>query len=442
MAETMTAPPPATTQPASAAPASPSPQPAGSATASPRVKPGAEEAFGYYAGLDTPEPVVDSSSEAETPQTPGPEQSGHPDDTQGTVGAETGKTQSAGLPGDEYLKEFETIDGSKSTPAQPLQETSDTPPDIEKITNPDGKVGATDFETRLKNAQSYIGRQHSEYGQKLKTANTQLGQLIQSHQTMKEMFAYDQSGKLVGAKPEAVMQLFDLADPAAMEAMIDARGYQLVPKGVELKSGVDPMQAAWEKQYVDSVIPGDELTTEEKLEQIQSDAKLNRAMTLAESRFVGLREQQQAAYRDRVQTEGNQKNQRAQALLNSFMAGLKDHPDFRDVYLPAFNKYNQLLGPTAANGKALEGALSGEKRLGVIRKLMEFDRFPKILKDVQTKSFAAGQKDAWGKRSMGAIPSSGEAPSVEAGELKPEGSKIKTEAEAVFGARSGAIGGA
>ena len=95
-----------------------------------------------------------------------------------------------------------------------------------------------------------------------------------------------------------------------------------------------------------------------------------------------------------------------------------------------------MLGPTAANGKLLDGALKGATRLQVIRRLMEFDRFPKILKDVRDKAFAAGQKDTSGKRALGAMPGVGGSPSLET-DTRSEEVKGDAKAEEAFGAKSG-----
>jgi hypothetical protein len=88
MPDTLTMPAPASTQPAATpTPSQESPASVGSATASPKVLAGAEDAFGHYAGLGTPEPVVEDGEAAQTPQSPGPADAGHPDETQGTAGA-------------------------------------------------------------------------------------------------------------------------------------------------------------------------------------------------------------------------------------------------------------------------------------------------------------------------------------------------------------------
>lgn len=432
--------------PASAAP-QPSAQPAPQSTApagiptqvvDPAISQEAARILGAEPGHGRPEPAsVEDFEGAEGQPAIEPGQPGDPNAggaAQGVDGAAQPQPESIPAFGEDFLKELSTVLPPEEAAApQPVQEPDLTKPEeLEKITNPDGKA---DLETRFKNAQSYIGKLQQQSGEKIKALTGNISQLMEGKKQLDRIFQKDQSGTL-RASADGILDVSLLAPQHEMEQALAKRGVKLVPIDAKIEVGDDPAVSAWETEWANAAVPGNEQTVAEKLEQIQGDAKLNRRMTLDQAEWQGQRRAQQTAQREKVAAQQREESRKDQELVNGFTAALEQKPDFKTVLLPALKRANALI----------PNQVRGQQRLNLMNILMHAMRFPNVAKDIGQKAYAQGRKDAFAARSMGAIPAAGEQPDLTTGDLDTEvqpgqtaTTQMTKEAEKVLGARAGRI---
>lgn len=333
-----------------------------------------------------------------------------------------------------FLKELNAVLPPEETAApQPVQETvPPTEEEFKKIVDPNGNA---DPETRVKNAQSYIGKLHQKFGEENKALKGTVAQLMEGKKELDKIFRKDESGQ-VRASADGILDFSITAPQHEMEAALAKRGVKLVPLDAKIEMADDPAVSAWESEWANAAIPGNELTVSEKLEQIQGDMKLARRMTVDQAEWQGQRRAEQTAKREQVTQQKAAEDRKDQELVNGFMAGLNQKPDYKEVWLPAVKRANALI----------PNQVRGQQRLNLMNILMHAMRFPNVAKDIGQKAYAQGRKDAFAARSMGAIPAAGEQPDMTTGELDAEAQPGQTataamtkEAEKTFGARSGRI---
>jgi len=425
---------PAPTQPA----ASPSPltQPTGTPTqvVEPSVTAKAVSVLGDYALQGQLEPALEATPAAS------------PD---GTVPAPAGQTAPDGqadpaagaakLPGEEYLQEIGALAlptaPAPTTPATQEAELPTTPEQMAKVINPDGKAS---LEQQLTNAQSFIGRRSQEIG----TLRKEVEAYKQGVSEISKRFIKDPQSGNIRPTANAVVEFARAVPQLELESTLAEVGLKVVPVNAQVADTREALERAWMEQYVNTVKPGDELTFDEKLQEIEGYPAARRKLDTDLSAWKlasQQQEQQQAFYRQQQQQQETAQNQR---LVEGFITELKKSPDYETYYKPAVSAWNSLLGPThTPDGRPLQGAIRGESRLKVLRALAEVNRFGKILKEVQVKSFEAGRNDITGKLQFGAIPGGGAEPTyVDMGNGSKGGSVTDLAGiSALTGARPGPI---
>jgi hypothetical protein len=366
-----------------------------------------------------PPPVLDDEqvSGAQPPPPLDAPKGPQPGEAASPAAAETGKPQQTPLPGEEYLTELQKAGLlAEEKPAQPAQAqplpTSDE--EIAKAINPDGKATV---EQQLKNAQSFIGKQGRELGQKVKTYEQQIATLTQGATEFVKHFTRDPNvpGGL-RATANTVLGFFDTVPQPEMEAAILARGYKLVPATAELKSGEDPAERQWMETYVNKVKPGADQTYEEKLAEIRGDADLNERRLSDFNAWKLARVAQTQQYNNQQQHQLAVQRQQAEQLVDGFWASVSKDSDYAAVLKPAMLKLNQELGPYEDKyGRPLPGAIPLPVRLRVLRMAGAIAQFPNKMRKAVTDALERGRTEAATLREgVGAIPGAGESPDVSA----------------------------
>lgn len=433
---------PVSSTPAPQPAAQPAPQstaPAGQPTqvVDPQIALEASKALGAEPGHGRPEPASDEGfDEPEGQPAIEPVQPGDPNAAQTTPvaeGAQPPQPVTQPVYGEEFLKELnELLPPEEIKPVQVQTEPDITKPEEwDKISNPDGKA---DPETRLKNAQSYIGKLQQTKGEEIKVLKGQIGQLLEGGKDIQKLFRKNESGQMQ-YNADGILDFSLQAPQHEMEAALAKRGVKLVPLDAKVDVSDDPAVAKWENEWANAAIPGDELTVDEKIAQIAADPRLNKRMIVDQSAWQASRRQQyenqQAQNRQRTQAEA----QKDRELVDGYMAGLKTKPDYATVWLPLVKRCNAMI----------PNSVRGQERIRQLSINMQAFRFPAVLKDATAKAYEQGRKDMAALRSMGAIPAMGEQPDLTTGELdeaqpgQPVASNIQKEAEKVLGARAGSI---
>jgi len=417
--------PPAPAAP-SAAPAQPPAPPAAPAPAStgysvdPEVTKKATEALGDFHMVQPP-PLPDDTQPAGTqppapPAAPNGPQSDAATSAPGAEGAQTQQTPA--LPGEDYLKELEQagllVGEQKPAPVQQAQPLPTSDEEIAKAINPDGKQTV---EQQLKNAQSFIGKQGRELGQKVKVYEQQIAQLTQGASEFAKRFKPDPNvpGGL-RATGNTVLEFADTVPQAELEQALASRGVKLVPINAELKSGEDPAERAWMETYINKAMPGTDKSYEEKIAEIRADPDLNEKRLSDFNAWRLARRAQTEQVRMQQENELRVQRQDAMRTVDGFWAAISKHPDYATVLKPEIMKWNALMGPYEdAQGRPLPGAIPLKTRLQVLRTVAEVARFPKVLREAVAKAREMGRTEAATLREgVGAIPGAGEQPDVSA----------------------------
>lgn len=194
------------------------------------------------------------------------------DTTTDTTEAETQSAtgEEIEVPAD-LLKEFASLDIQAEQEAKSESQTNvtpeaSTPEEFEKIVNPNGNASLEEYR---KQAQSFFGRQGTQIHQ-LKQANQKLQD---AWQKVGGVFEFDPKTGQAKATPKAVLDIAGMVDKAEMDKALADQGMKLVP--VDYEDQLDPLKAR-EKDIADvlnELIPGDELSHDEKLAEVDGDPK-------------------------------------------------------------------------------------------------------------------------------------------------------------------------
>lgn len=392
-----------------------------SAAPDPEIRKQAEEALGPFF-MESPE--ADTTTEevqgATSPVSSDVAQAPQPGAASSPAGAKAGQTSQTPLPGDDYLKQL--LDEGLLTPdqkpapvAQELQVPT-TPEESEKLFNPDGKAT---WEQKYQKAQSFIGELGRKKGELIKSLQAQVTQATQGLPEIAKHFVKGADGNY-RATPETVFEFAQTIPQAEMEAALAKLGQKIVPLDAVLQSGEDPVENQWMREYVNRVKPGDELTYDEKLAEIEGSASLNRKLTTDLAAWKSNRRSQQDAYQRQEQQSFQVQRQRAKDAVDGFFAKVGQHPEAKEI-VSEIVKWNEKMGPYEdKQGRPLPGAMPLPVRLQVLRALAEVPRFARIMRKAVTDAKAAGREEAMAEiQGHGAIPGSGESPDISARDVKP-----------------------
>jgi hypothetical protein len=350
----------------------------------------------------TPAPVADASSDpgqadpshgdrqpanAESDQGAGDTGTTEPSEqgaAEGSATAGEGETQeNADAPGDDIVRELEELGKQFAAPAedQPPGDPSEQQPTAEST----GEQADTAAEAQSllagkewtpeqqAQARSFIGKQGRELGEHRKFFK-QASQFIGAGKDGKLSFNLDAIVETMG--PDAISQY------------VAKSGYQLVPAGVKVDLP-DPVEADL-RAVVNEMLPGDELTHDEKLEELRGNPVTDRK----------LRDALERKSRDRQgQSEAKLTEQRAQAT--AYIETLHKLPYYAEVK-PALKYWNEKLPEVPG--------FEGVERLEVVKRLAEASRFPAIAKRLQKSVREAADKEWQSKYGMAAIPGDGANP--------------------------------
>lgn len=253
------------------------------------------------------------------------------------------------LPGDDILSEFSQFEEKPET-VQPeagkdaLVEALDTDEKIAKAINPDGKTPA---DQQLKNAQSLIGK----HGRAIGDLNKKLRAHEQIASTLTGLYRFVDTpqGKRAIPTAKGALNLINQVPPEEFQAEMDTLGLMVVPKGWK-GEGSDKLTDI--EEAAKALVPGEDLTVEERLAQIQGDPKL-KAMY---DRDIMTREiQRTQEQRDRQIAEGLRKreahlqNQRETQEADSFyktqfetLKKLPYYSEIQPVLVRWIDKLNEL----------------------------------------------------------------------------------------------------
>lgn len=313
--------------------------------------------------------------------------------------------------------------------------------ELEKRLN-DNSISA---EIRIKEAQSFIGTQRQRYGEAVKGLREQLGQKDQQVQVLvagqngfRSRFSTDDKGNITGAKGSAVIELWNLVPPAEQESVLAQMGAKLVPLDAKIEGGQEPAEMAWERAYVNKVMPGNDQTHEEKLAAIEANPKLSRQMTTDLSAWKAARRSQQDAYQREQGARRNADDARDRQLADTFLAEARKNPLWEKGVKRAINTWNKIIPQN----------VGGEARIRLLNLAARLAEVPEMIASVRKASYDLGIKHGSNLSAMGAMPGGGEAPDKTTGDLRArqpgtgkQRTKEEVEAENALGARSGSISG-
>ena len=232
-----------------------------------------------------------------------------PSSTQQSGALATAPNGIEALPGDEIIKSIEALagefapkptQGSKEQ-TQPDVTVPQTDEEIEKAINPDGKATQ---DQKDKSLRSYVGKQGRQIGE-MRQALTSIAQLGLSQ---------NKDGKL----QVDLDRITNSVGPDYVRSYLADRGLKIVPSAVKLEAGPDPVMADL-SEMVNQMIPGDELTADEKLAEIKADPASNARLSAALSDRQIKRHQQN-------ETQKQQQRQKIETEAKSFADGLKALP--------------------------------------------------------------------------------------------------------------------
>ena len=296
-----------------------------------------------------------------------------PLDASSTATSETAvpadQQEPTGLPGDDIIKNLEGLAGEFAPkPAQdngtakPETAAPTTDEEIEKVINPEGKLNEQE---KAKALRSYVGKQGRE-----------IGEMRQNLKVMATFVTKGRDGK-VGFDLDKIA---DHMGPQAMRQYLADRQLKLVPANVKLADAPDPMTAD-AQSLINQYMPGDQLTMEEKLQEIKSDpilaAKFQSTLTQKESERRTQMDSQRKATQERINNEAK-----------AFVDGLQKLPHYNELRAP-LQYWNENL-PNI-------GSFVGETRNKALRLLAEASRMPSVVKSVRDAAIKA-RDEHWQKR--------------------------------------------
>lgn len=415
----------ATAGPTSAAPAAAQP-PASGTTAPAPAKPSVAttrndrasqfaEAFGGQpqfdaepgpdaGGLTAPQPSA-APTDLAAPATGQPGQSEATETATAAEEVATQPTDAAGqepivdeLLGAELLADLDRLGLPESaTPQRPAvdqQAVPTTEADVEKLLNPDGQAS---IETKYKAAQSMIGRQGTELGT-LRQENKQFRSAIAE---LQKGFEFDQASGTLRATPAGIVDLAANLDPASVNAELSQRGLKmrLVPLDDNGNVSVEANpHDAMLRQVVNQMYPGDDLTFEEKLAEVQSTRNTELVQRIA---AATLRQEAEHAQRHlQLQQRQVENDQRIQG----FFTNLKKLPYFKEL-APAIQAYNAWLPKE----------VTGQKRLDLLYRLAQGTRLAQQTKKLVADAYRRGRNETAGIFEAGGIGGVGPSTQVDVG---------------------------
>lgn len=412
--------------PATAQPASPqgAPQtPAASGGTDPRPVLGSDELIEAW---NTPEPAEQSGATPE-PANAGDPGAGEPTETAPAASGgtpetadTTGKAGTEPLPGDDLITEFEKALGKPegtepAGSAEPVIDPLDTDEKIAKAIDPDGKA---DPVTRLKNAQQLLGRQGKELG----TARQQVRQWEEAIAGLQGVFQQDKATGQIKPTAAGITKLAQNIPQEELTAELAKAGVKIVPVDWQQAEQVDVQGETDLKEIVEKLKPGDDLTFEEKLAEIDGNPQqrfaLQRELARREAARVSQTREQKAAAEFRRQ----QRDAQSEAEIKGFFAELKKLPYYEAELRPAIEYWNNKI-PVEG-----DGALRGKDRLAVLKQLAYAARVPKLMRDLRDQVRSATEKSQLKKLGLAVFPS-GEVPThVEPGSNDDPRDKAETAA--------------
>ena len=351
-----------------------------------------------------PEPVGPSNGQSAVP-TSDPSTDGHPDSVAATetelpaaqgeaaeqsqqeVDENGNPIERVALPGDDLLKELAELELPKEVSGEgqegesPLTASEGplTAEQIEKIANPDGKAT---LEQRYKNLQSVIGRQGQSYGK----VKAQLQQIQQGMQQFASLVGFDAASGKMTPTPQGLLKLVEMSgmNDQQWNEVLAERGVKIVPLDT-----VDPNADL--KAVLDEMLPGNELTFEEKQLEAEGwtgakkrefDSKIRKREI---DREIARREQEAAKRLQEAQSQEQTKQQaqRMSQVVDSFLGQIEKRSDGKEL-LPAIKYWNRQLPKN----------MDIEARCKVLFSLAQATRIPSLLKKLRddTLKFAAEQQ--------------------------------------------------
>ena len=305
---------------------------------------------------------------------------------------------------DEVLREL-----TPSTAAKPAQpgldapfEVLDSPEKIEAAINPDGQATA---EQRLTKLLPLLGRHATEVGnarKEVQAAQSVRDEAQRITQTLGEFFKFGQDGKLADAALDKVVEAIG-ADRA--QAALARAGLRLVRDGEAGSQGGPRDARALKLDAANAMMPGQELTPEEKLQVIEADPDQRDELML---RVQDMR----ASEREKLTTDAQTRRRTVDAQnqqSGEFLRGLaaKHGAEFEAKWMPALQ--------AEADAIPLDVLPPGPHRLRV---LYDMARLKMIVRDMPARLKAAraqAEGDAAKKLGLGgAAPDGGEATYPEA----------------------------
>jgi hypothetical protein len=297
-------------------------------------------------------------------------------------------------------------EGKEGEAGKVTSATEPTPAENEafmKRINPDGQ---RPVEEQLQNAikvaqeaQSAIGRQGAEVGEARKF-KADYDRVQAGLKELQGTFQYDKESGKFKATPKGIMQMADAVGQVEIEKALAERGQKIVPLNWKAS---DPERSDVDADFnkaLNEVIPGDELTVDEKAQELTGNPRLQALLTAKLTRYALQREAQRLGERGATEQRTTQQRQQQEKVITDFADSLKKIPYIKEL-APALNHWNDQI----PFDKPLPVTLRNE----ILYRLAELNRVPAVIKAACEKAANQREKELLEQFDLTGVPS-GEVP--------------------------------